>query len=116
MRFFGNLFRRKRALDPEQWQAGDVAECINQLGWFLNGLTPVPGPAFGDTYRVASVKENSTSLVGPAVFLRFSSFTGDFLSTGFRKVQPRADALEAGTATSIEDLRPAPSPRETEDA
>lgn len=117
MRWLGNLFRRKRAPDPEQWQVGDIAECINSLGWYLNGIPhPTGGPAFGESYRVTSVVEVPNSSVGPAIFLRFSAFTGKYLSTGFRKVQPRADVLEAGTATALADLRPAPSPRETEDA
>lgn len=116
MRFFGNLFRRKRALDPQQWQAGDIAECINTRGWWLNGVLSAHGPGYGETYRVQAVEEPSNTFLGPTTCLLFSAFPGRFMASGFRKVQPRADALEAGTATSIEDLRPAPYPRETEDA
>ena len=113
MRFPGNLFRRKRPPDAEDWHVGDIAECVNSQGWFPLGIVstpdPAPGPAFGDTYRVAEVEEVQGTRVGPLVALGFSAFDDLYRATEFRKVRPRADKQVAGTATSIADLRPAPA-------
>lgn len=110
MRWLGPLFRRKRTPDPEQWQPGDLAECLRDGPWFTICGQRVAGPRLGERRIVRGVSEGPAIHGETATFLRFATGGNRFLASQFRKVTPRADALEAGTANSIADLRPAQAP------
>ncbi|MFA7604510.1 MAG: hypothetical protein WCY29_16040 [Novosphingobium sp.] len=82
---------------PEDWRAGDIAECINTRGWFKAGVAPTPGPVCGELYRVAEVKHGSCGCEAcrRRPYLSFSAFAGEYWdAAGFRKITPRADAAE----------------------
>lgn len=116
MRDLGDIFRRDRAADPEQWEAGDIAECIYAGPWFRRGFGLVAGPCLGDRYVVSSIYEATFPKLGRVVLLKFGTFPGGYQADGFRKVTPRRDALEQSTASRAKDPRPAPTPRELEPA
>lgn len=114
----GNLFRRKRASDPERWQPGDQAECIVSGPWFLGGVHPNAGPQLGETRIVRRVIEGPHCITGePTAFLGFSRYSGVFDSSGFRKVRPRADKATAAERefSALIRRRPAPAPRQLEE-
>ena len=114
----GNLFRRKRAPDPDQWQVGDQAECIIPGPWFRGGVHPNAGPQLGETRIVRAVVEGPHCITGePTTFLGFSRYSGHFDSSGFRKVRPRADKATAaeGEFSALVRRRPAHAPRQPEE-
>lgn len=91
---------------------------MHQVRAWVNpdGTLFLDGPKVGRRYRVVDVQDRNWR--GSVILgLQFPAWPDRwFNSFMFRKVRPRADALEAGTAASIADLRPAASPRETENA
>jgi len=102
----GSLFRKRRAPDADQWQPGDQAECIVAGRWYRGGIIPNTGPQLGEIRVVCSVVESSHCVTGePATFLGFSRYSGVFVSSGFRKVRPRADEREAAEPEFAKLLR-----------
>jgi len=82
---------------PEDWRAGDIAECIHDGRWFEGAMRPAAGPRKGARNKVICVKVKPHLLTGkPVQLLQFSRFPGFYIATGFRKVRPQADAKIAG--------------------
>ncbi|MDE8654801.1 hypothetical protein [Novosphingobium album (ex Liu et al. 2023)] len=124
MRWFLNLGRRcgKTAANapgdsPDEWRAGDLAECLNANGWFRNGIYPDHGPACGDV-RIVQVVEIAAHLLAgePTIVLEFARWPRKlYPAYCFRKITPRADAAERADPAFVADLRAQPA-REKEDA
>ena len=113
MRWPGNLFARRKTKDPDGWQVGDQAECINRSGnWYRGGETPCCGPQFGEVRVVTALRESGHPATGePMVLLELTNWHGKFFSAySFRKIRPRADALEAATVSKFSDLLPVRTP------
>lgn len=97
----------------EDWQAGDLAECIVQGSWARDG----PGPDLGDVHRVVDViKGRSVDDDSPGWGLKLSGYSYFYNADCFRKVQPRADALERCEADFLPLVRPVRVPATREDA
>ena len=115
MGFPDHFFRKRRALDPEQWQRGDQAECIVSTRWWLLGQVEGSGPQRGETRIVTEVVEQAHVQSGkPCLFLRFDRYPGSmFEARAFRKVRPRADEAIAAESNFTRLIRqqPAPPPR-----
>ena len=108
MSFFTRLFGRDRQPEPprdlrnmnEDWQVGDLAEC-------LSGLWDYPfGPVKGGIYRVACVVKgplasgpDKGAIVYGLVLKEFG--TESWLCTGFRKIRPLHEPCEAEFAELI---------------
>lgn len=106
-----------RVKDPENWQAGDWAECIHGGRWYLHPHgTAHAGPRHGRIGRVVAVHTFMAN-GKPVVGLSFASWPGDhFNAVAFRKVNPRADEATAAEAefTALVRRQPQPAqPRET---
>lgn len=112
---FGCFFRRKPSSppssppsgdSPEDWRAGDIAECVNRSGWFLDGKYPASGPCVGERARVVRVRLENHPLFGRTVqalvFSRFGERPYD--AAGFRKVRPQADARVAAEPRWLDKL------------
>jgi hypothetical protein len=87
----------------EDWQAGDVAECLYSGGWIgMSGHVPKDVPVQGERYRVVHV------LRDPQQYLCFSLFGPQGWNAAFfRKVRPQPDeAIAADPAFLGECLRP----------
>lgn len=106
--------RRRNRQHSDDWQVGDLAECIYDGLWLRGNLAPTHFvPQFGRIYAVAGIEQpNRPELAPPgAVMLLFDAFHPcAYVSTAFRKVQPRADQAEAADAEFIASLKPARTP------
>lgn len=91
MGWLHNLFRRPAPQtpppgdSPEDWQPGDLAECIHRGPWFWGGSLPNQhAPALGDVRMVKRV----TIGIDGIQLLVFSAWEPvHFSSCGFRKVR-----------------------------
>lgn len=94
--------------DADEWKVGDLAECINDNGWFRGGL--VPDQAGPQLNEVRVVREIRVDRLHPwtseeLTFLVFGRWPGQgFVATSFRKITPRADELERAEPAFIQDL------------
>lgn len=103
----------------DDWQAGDLAECIIKGVWCTpDGIPSLGGPQKGDCLRVARVSPVTIPLVGKEVlmlgFTRFGS--AGYAAAAFRKIHPRADEATAADAAFCADLRRRTLPAELEAA
>lgn len=94
----------------ESWKPGDLAECLHDGGWF-SGSTGMnaPGPRQGEIRMVERVvfQPWPTVTAEPVEGLIFARYGHEgYVSTAFRKIVPRADRAEAGTAATLDDLMP----------
>ena len=99
---------------PEDWKAGDLAECIRDGFWYAAGLFPHnSGPRRGEVRAVQAVRiachgDNCREYL---VFARYGD--AGYISAAFRKITPRADEATRGDAASLDDLltigQPAPA-------
>lgn len=119
MRWLRNLpfFRRR---DPSQgpvpaedWQPGDLAECLHAGPWFRSGIIPnLNGPALGEIRMVKRVRiaiDPGTGL--QSLFLRFSVHQNAwYVAHCFRKITPRAEEITRAEPEFIELIRRAPAP------
>ena len=106
----------------EDWHAGDLAECMHRGPWQgIDGKLNHVGPQRGEVRLVKAVTIHLHPEHGLPV--QFLAFTRDapalFSATAFRKVTPRADALERGELEFIGLDAPSPidqpaAPREPE--
>lgn len=104
----------KRAPDfvkpKDNWQVGDIAECIIQTKWhkvtFPFGLVDAVGPDKGDQMRVTACRVAPHPLLGKDhVWLSFRQWPGEtFSATAFRKVIPTHDKAESDEGITLEDL------------
>lgn len=122
MRWLRSIFRSSRAASsevetrpssdasPDDWAAGDLAENLFGGLWLdPNAGTFVSGPRHGEVRAVAAVKIFAEPMWGETQFLEFARFPGrPFAARSFRKIVPRADALERAEPVFIEQLRPVP--------
>lgn len=100
---------------PEDWNPGDLAECVHQGPWFSCGgfdSAHGDGPKFGEIRVVESVMVESHMLLGQLTGLRFRRWSKPFAANAFRKITPRADNATRGDVASLDDLltigQPAP--------
>ena len=102
MSFLSRFF--VRPVIAEDWQAGDLAECVTRGPWFshADGHRSESAPEWGERYVVRSVGtgESGYLLLG---FARFGKRRYD--ARGFRKVTPRADERVAADGAFIERFR-----------
>jgi hypothetical protein len=75
----------------EDWQVGDIAECIVEIGDWNETVKPWERPAKGDRLVVAGFDEGIDS-GGKTLdyFLRFNGLPHGLSTRGFRKVRPIA--------------------------
>ena len=87
----------------EDWQAGDLAECIDDEPWFdLRTGSLSDGPKHGDLLRVSGI-----SMVFGHVLLRFYGGPDRFSADSFRKITPRQDeACTDAFKRQMKGLRP----------
>ncbi|HMO74539.1 MAG TPA: hypothetical protein PKD99_02445 [Sphingopyxis sp.] len=98
--------------DRETWAPGDLAEHVGAGVWFDILGFPQPGPRVGEVLCVAEVRIALDPRTGRyAQFLYFARFgPRGYLSTPFRKLTPRADAVEPADAAFLDDLKALPVP------
>lgn len=104
--------------DSDSWRAGDLAECIHRGPWFSAGIAPhFNGPQLGEIRVVDAVEEKLNGDTSTMTFLSFARWRPRcFSALGFRKVTPRADALERAEPEFIGLLDPARRAPAREDA
>jgi len=98
---------------PEDWQPGDLAECIHRGPWFWGGITPNShGPNFGDIRMVKRVAADSD---GEQVLIFSAWEPVPYSSSAFRKVRldPDRQFRREAEFVPIEIIAPK---RETTDA
>ena len=103
----GSLFRKRSALDPEQWQVGDQAECVRDCAWSDAQGKAAEGPRLGETRIVSKLREDPHPVSGePIIWLGFDRYPDRiYEARAFRKVRPRADEQEAADATFAKLIR-----------
>jgi hypothetical protein len=90
----------------EDWQAGDIAECVFSGPWLYFGI-PMAGPERGNMVKVSEVHLNGAKqylLLSP----RYPE-THWYAASEFRKVRPGADKIEradVGFVTLLERHKP----------
>lgn len=85
---------------PINWQAGDLACCIDGKGWrTLNG-TPTKGPEVGEIRKVKSV-----SMDYAVQWLELEGWTGQYSASCFTKVPPREEEVERKAKAPAFDFR-----------
>ena len=100
------LFRKQRAIDAELWQPGDMAECLNDEGWWRVDGEPGVGPRRGEVRGVRKVVTDYCEAIdGLALFLHFERYKGGFYAPCFRKVRPGADELIAAESAFTDLIR-----------
>lgn len=110
MKFFRNLFSRRRSEEPgdlEDWKANDQAECIWDE-WYRNGDARFRfnGMKRGERHVVTGVVFARHSIDGEIQLLELRAFPGiKFRAAGFRKIRPQADEARAADAAFIETIR-----------
>lgn len=90
---------------PRGFAVGDLAECRIDLGagWGPVGAL-IPGPRSGDIHRVVDVVTAhrvdtvTGALCEPQTALRFARWPYQYGAHWFRRVEPKADALQPCTA------------------
>lgn len=90
----GRFFKLERATDAEQWQPGDMAECIVQGDWIMAETgQDSPGPQLSETRIVAKVRVKRCPVRGEVIlWLGFARYPEKiFDASFFRKVRPSAD-------------------------
>lgn len=91
----------------EAWAPGDLAECIHDAEWFRAGLLPQPvgyGPQKGWTGVVRGVRKSGLM---DGLVLNFDRWPDDWwTAVVFRKLTPRADAVERADAAFLANLKP----------
>lgn len=105
------LFRKQKAIDPEQWQAGDMAECIVQGEWICAvSREDTGGPRLSETRTVTKVRVKRCPVRGEMiVWLGFDRYPGKiFDASFFRKVRPCADELIAAESAFTDLIRRQP--------
>lgn len=118
MAWLVNPFRRPPQIPPpgdwppsdssEDWQTGDLAECIHPGPWYPEHVRP--GPQLGEVRRVEFVSRGRPQFLG---FKRYLPFV--FEAAGFRKVRPNTES-QFRNEVVIVGLDLAAPQRETEDA
>lgn len=109
MGLLDRIIRRfRRYGDRTNWQIGDLAECVVDGPWYARLHLPwMTDPRRGEIRMVAGVSHDPRRKMTFLTFDRYRPF--GYQSEGFRKIVPRADRAEPGTAAGLDDLRPAPS-------
>lgn len=100
----------------EDWQAGDIAECISSGRWILgsNNAKPAAGPKHRQRLKVKRVIIDYHPLVGRVQWLRFEGFGSDqFHAASFRKIRPKSDEAIAADAAFIERIGKPPALKPT---
>ena len=99
--------------EPGSWQVGDIAECINDEGWFYEGWVhkPAPGPREGERYRVIQVRQGTSEEFKDVTFLALDGFPEGkgYGAYCFRKVGSEEEEPAAPRAASAHEKHPAPS-------
>lgn len=106
-----------RLSSTDDWAVGDLAECIHDGSWYSVGGIPLHGPQLGDTLVVRKV--NGNPKYGPSLGLnRWTEH--HYIHYCFRKITPKADAIERSDSSFIDLVRrrskPAAKPRELKPA
>ena len=91
----GFLFRKRAAPDPDQWQPGDLAECVGHGRWHDAAGNAFDGPSPGEVRLVDTVSEAPHPVTGePVVWLTFKRYPkGIFEARPFRRIRPQTDEL-----------------------
>ena len=73
---------------PEDWQPGDLAECIHKGPWYSGGVVAhFDGPTFGEVRVVKQVR-----FIGQALLVFNMWSPKGFSAAAFRKVRPNAES------------------------
>ncbi len=115
MGWLRNLFGRRKSVgpsvhgdSPEDWRAGDLAECLHDGVWFIGAIIPTDiGPRKDEVRYVADVeivphpfdRGRKTAMLG------FDRYVARFDAVAFRKITPRADSATAADAEFVRRLR-----------
>ena len=96
---------------PDRWAPGDMAECVVEGPWFHWALGFTDGPERGFVAIVREVRLAPTRTGELRLFLGFARWPRKtFDAAGFRKLTPRADAVEAADPTFLDQLKSLPAP------
>jgi hypothetical protein len=96
---------RLPSIDPQDWQAGDIAECFIADPWYRVSGQPASGPQLGERRRVVEVTPSACtcSACRGRVYLRFPDHPTDrYHSACFRKVRPQPDELVASDPEALD--------------
>ena len=96
---------------PENWQVGDLAECLHDGPWFAVNflMATMSGPRKGECRIVAGivVKPGISQCL---VFARYGMNNAFLSSPYFRKITPKADEATRADPAWVADLIGAPQP------
>ena len=108
----GKFFKRSPVAGVEQWQPGDLAECIVQGDWVMaETREDSPGPQLSETRIVTKVRAKRCPVRGEVIlWLGFARYPGRiFDASFFRKVRPSADQQIAAESAFIDLIRKQPA-------
>lgn len=93
----------------EGWRAGDLAVCVEFVGWWDAAGNPAPGPSRNQIVRVAKVYANAPLNDGIGTALEFDEFADELYpaSPYFRRIQP--DYSPADNADIVGLIKGAPA-------
>lgn len=107
-------WRAQPLRDTESWSPGDLAECVVQGIWESRCGHRLDELCKGEVHIVRAVRYCADRNGVEGQYLAFARWpSAMFIATCFRKLTPRADALEAADAAFLEQLQPAALPADT---
>lgn len=100
----GRTARAPQMKGYDDWQPGDLAECIEVDGWFdLNGTRCECGPAYSEVRMVRAVRLTDGPLGAPALYLEFDRYAPRvYHAACFCKIRPRADEATRAAAGPLD--------------
>ena len=80
----------------EGWRAGDLAVCVDGLGWWKEGsFEAAPGPALNQVLRVSGVYAVAEMPTGMGLGLEFDEFPNEiYEASNFRRIEPDHSAAD----------------------
>lgn len=80
----------------EGWRAGDLAVCIDGIGWWKEGsFESAPGPVLNQVLRVCGVYSVADMPSGMGLGLEFDEFPNEiFEASNFRRIAPDHSAAD----------------------
>lgn len=110
------FFRKKKSEPPmdcrvwnEDWQVGDIAECVVEYKDFCQIIPPWQRPRKGQQLTVSGFSEGFGEGVNATFyFLKFSDWPIELPTQAFRKVRPVEQKQETSISEKILTSKPAP--------
>lgn len=98
-------------LSSDRWAPGDMAECVVDGHWFHWALGFTNGPDRGFVAIVREVRLAPAQTGEHRLYLGFARWpVKTFDAAGFRKLTPRADAIEVADPAFLDQLKNLPAP------